>query len=180
MQKFLLIITLVLLCGGCDQVYGVLDKEGAQEKKIVGDPMPLEPNPTVKEIQSLLKIYGYYPGKSDGTLGRRTRDALERFQKDNGLKLTRKADAETWKMLDAPCKAGLIVKGKINVQVLQTLLTQAGFNVGKSDGRMGPRTALALKQFQNAQGLDADGKIGYQTLVKLVQSTEHKAQSSKK
>ena len=39
-----------------------------------------------QEIQIALKNAGYYVGSIDGILGSRSRDAIRRFQQDNGLK----------------------------------------------------------------------------------------------
>ncbi|MBF0484576.1 MAG: peptidoglycan-binding protein [Candidatus Omnitrophica bacterium] len=169
MKKILLLIISIFLFSGCDQVYGVLDKEGAQEKKLVGEPVPFEPNPTVGEIQVLLKIYGYAPGKVDGTLGARTREAIALFQKDTDLKVTRKVDSETWKKLKALRDLGLIKDNKINIKMVQTLLNQEGYDPGKIDGQFGPGTIKAIKSFQRSQALEPDGKIGYKTLLKLSQ-----------
>lgn len=40
---------------------------------------------------------------------------------------------------------------------LQQLLTDAGFNAGGADGKVGPKTVAAVKAFQRARGLVADG-----------------------
>ncbi len=39
----------------------------------------------VREVQRLLTRLGYRPGPADGLMGRKTRKAIERFQKDRGL-----------------------------------------------------------------------------------------------
>jgi peptidoglycan hydrolase-like protein with peptidoglycan-binding domain len=50
---------------------------------------------------------------------------------------------------------------------IQLALTTAGFDAGKADGKMGPQTIQALKKFQEANGLKADGVIGKETWEKL-------------
>jgi len=152
---------------GCDYLYRVLDKEGAEEKELVGDVLPFERNPTIEEIQVLLKIYGYNPGKIDGIWGVRTRNAIEKFQKDNGLKQTRFADQETWQKLSVFLQNGLIEENKLNVAGIQALLQKAGFDPGVVDGKMGPKTKAAILAFQEQFGLKVDGKIGYKTLTML-------------
>ena len=157
------------LCLGCDMIYGFLNKEGAEEKKLIGEIIPNERNSAVAEIQILLKLYGYNSGNVDGALGGRTRDAIERFQEDNGLKPSRFVDKKTWEMLHALENTGLIIEHELNVKLIQKLLKKNGFNPGTIDGGIGPRTKDAVKAFQKAKGLKEDGMIGYQTLLELAE-----------
>ncbi|MBI3318875.1 MAG: peptidoglycan-binding protein [Candidatus Omnitrophica bacterium] len=53
------------------------------------------------------------------------------------------------------------------VREIQTALKNAGFNPGPVDGRMGPRTKVAIRDFQLANGLEADGKVGPRTWSRL-------------
>ncbi len=57
--------------------------------------------PTAKQIQQALKNAGFYTGKVDGTVGPKTRKAIEAFQSQNGLKADGKVGAKTWKLLSA-------------------------------------------------------------------------------
>lgn len=50
---------------------------------------------SVKQAQTLLKDQGYYSGAIDGQYGPKMRHAIERFQRDHGLKPTGKMDSET-------------------------------------------------------------------------------------
>jgi peptidoglycan hydrolase-like protein with peptidoglycan-binding domain len=50
---------------------------------------------------------------------------------------------------------------------IQLALKAAGFDPGSADGRMGPRTQTAVRDFQRAQGLTPDGKVGPKTWSKL-------------
>ncbi len=148
-------------------VYRLLQKEGAEEKALVGDIIPFEPNPKIQEIQRLLKLYGYNPGLIDGKLGVNTRNAIAKFQKDNNLPVNRFMDQVSWKKLTSFSSSGLIVKGEVDVSKLQMALSYARFSPGKIDGKMGDRTKVAIMQFQKSKGLQVDGKIGFQTLSKL-------------
>ncbi len=53
------------------------------------------------------------------------------------------------------------------IREVQLALKAAGFDPGSLDGRMGPRTRTAIRDFQVAQGLPADGKVGPKTWDKL-------------
>lgn len=154
---------------GCDFIYRLLDKEGAEEKELVGEISPFESNPTVEEVQTLLKIYGYSPGTPDGVLGLRTRNAIEKFQKDHGLKPSRFVDDETWEKLSVFKKNGLLIEGEVNIRLVQEILEKAGYDVGGVDGNYGPKSKKALEQFQTVNKLKVDGKIGYKTLSALAQ-----------
>jgi len=164
---FFSIFSFSFFLGGCDYIYKYLDKEGAQEKELVGEVIPFEKNPTIEEIQVLLKIYGYNPGKIDGIFGLKTRNAIEKFQEDNGLKQTRYADNETWEKLSLFSANQLIVDNELNVKLVQKILKQEGYNPGKIDGKLGPRTKRAVVKFQKSNDLKGDGKVGYKTLTKM-------------
>jgi len=77
---------------------------------------PLPPSgpfkPSVTDIQTALKNAGFYTGKIDGSLGPKTKKAIEAFQKANNLKADGKVGPKTWELLKthliqavAPAKA---------------------------------------------------------------------------
>ena len=53
------------------------------------------------------------------------------------------------------------------VRTVQRKLKELGFYTGSIDGDFGKETEKAVKAFQKANGLSADGKVGEQTLKKL-------------
>lgn len=55
------------------------------------------------------------------------------------------------------------------VKVLQYLLIDAGFDCGKVDGIVGKNTIAAVKAFQTAHSLTADGIVGAKTWAALLQ-----------
>lgn len=152
---------------GCDAVYRLLQKEGAEEKEILGEVVPLEPNARVEEVQKLLKLYGYRIGNVDGILGGNTRQAIEDFQKDQGVKASRFVDFKTWDALTRFERFGLIVDGGLNAAAIQTALKEAGLDPGPIDGKMGQKTQKAIVHFQKLEGIKADGNIGINTLTHL-------------
>lgn len=165
----MLVAIAAVSASGCDLIYRMLDKEGAQEKQIIGKILPYEPNTKVLEAQTLLKIYGYSIGNPDGVLGGRTRDMIEKFQKDTGLKPSRFLDEATWLQLHVFEDAGLVESGQLNIKHIQMLLKIAGFDPGSADGSVGPKTQKAIKDFQRQHQLPPDGRIGYRTLGALAE-----------
>ena len=160
-------ISVVCLCAGCDAVYKYLDKEGAEEKELIGEALPLERNPKIEEIQILLNLYGYGSGIPDGVLGFKTRQAIEQFQKDNDLKVTRFVDLATWQKLNLFRQNQLIVNNRLNVRLMQKILKVNGYYTGNADGKVGPKTLQAVKDFQKKHHLKPDGRVGFKTLMAL-------------
>ncbi len=62
-------------------------------------PVPLSKREKLRLLQKALKREGYKPGVADGLMGKRTRNALRKFQKDNALKVTGKPSIETYKAM---------------------------------------------------------------------------------
>ncbi len=61
--------------------------------------------------------------------------------------------------------------GSDEVRQLQKRLKELGYLSGNADGDFGPATEKAVKEFQKANGLTADGKAGKKTLEKLYSSS---------
>ena len=168
MSLNLILLVFLFTSAGCDRLYRLLQKESAEEKEILGEVLSFETNPRVEELQKLLKLYGYSPGTIDGKFGQTTRRAVEEFQKDSGLKPSRFVDRATWERLNIFSSSGLVENGEVTIEKIQTALQNAGFDPGKIDGRMGKKTLEAVKEFQKANSLTPDGKLGFKTLSKLV------------
>lgn len=60
-------------------------------------------------------------------------------------------------------------KTRLTVRQVQKALVSAGYYKGTIDGRGGPQTQKAIKEFQQAQGLKADGIVGSATSEALAQ-----------
>ena len=57
--------------------------------------------------------------------------------------------------------------GSEAVRAVQKRLKELGYYKGSADGDFGPATEQAVKDFQKANGLTADGKVGEKTLAKM-------------
>lgn len=54
-------------------------------------------------------------------------------------------------------------KAHPTIKQIQIALTNAGYNPGATDGRMGKQTREAIKAFQKANNLREDGRVGRKT-----------------
>jgi peptidoglycan hydrolase-like protein with peptidoglycan-binding domain len=53
------------------------------------------------------------------------------------------------------------------VKQAQQKLSAAGMDSGPADGRLGPKTQAAVKEFQQSKGIQASGKLDQKTLAAL-------------
>lgn len=59
-------------------------------------------------------------------------------------------------------------RSKLSIREIQQALKNAGFDPGSVDGKLGRRTRGAIREFQRAHGLKADGIVGPQTRTMLI------------
>lgn len=149
----------------------------------------------VMNAQASLRLAGYDLGKSgvDGFVGEKTKTAIEDYQKARGLKVTGELNAETTKALEETTKSGWTKgreqvtlrnelfkggqgKGQDLVAYAQASLVAAGYDLGNSgykgvDGKPGPLTTKATKEFQKAHGLEPTGRLDQKTLWTMEKAT---------
>ncbi|HZH75347.1 MAG TPA: peptidoglycan-binding protein [Archangium sp.] len=130
--------------------------------------------PAVKTLQQALAKAGFSPGAADGQFGPKTDAAVKAFQRAKGLVADGIVGPKTWAQLNATSAPSggsgpTLKQGQSGapVSALQNRLNQLGFNVGAADGQFGPKTDAAVKAFQKANGLVADGVVGPRTWNKL-------------
>lgn len=148
----------------------------------------------VKRLQERLMELGYYTCSADAVYDSDDIAAVREFQRKNGLKIDGIAGLETQTLLystaalpatnvalptatrapvvptltPAPILETLRIGSQgANVSSLQERLKVLGYYTGNVDGLFGTGTAKAVTQFQRANGLDADGVAGVQTMTKL-------------
>jgi len=155
----------------------------------------------VAELQSALKKLGFYQGEINYQFDAATKKAVLAFQKKNGLKADGVAGAETQKLLysgealspDAtptpsptPSPTPIpkfTVPGttvKLNstgedAKLVQQRLYELGYYKGRVDGKFGQQSVRALRKFQEAHGLKADGIAGTSTYEILFSITALKS-----
>jgi len=74
---------------------------GAASETKEGLPLPPQApyKPSNMEIQTALQHAGFYSGKIDGSIGPKSKKAIEDFQSANGLKADGKVGPKTWEVL---------------------------------------------------------------------------------
>ncbi len=137
----------------------------------------------VVSLQQKLISLGYLTGKADGIYGNSTVSAVKAFQRASGLTADGDAGASTLAALSAamatpvptpaatpaPTQSSVLKEGSRGDAVvsLQQKLISLGYLTGKADGIYGNSTVSAVKAFQRASGLTADGDAGASTLAAL-------------
>lgn len=119
------------------------------------------------KLQLILNSLGYSVGQVDGVVGANTKAALKKFQKAYELKVTGEVDEDTALELRAAFAEEVTELSPLAVQMI---LSDAGYDVGGIDGAMGPKTKLALRNFQEDNDLEGSGRLDDDTIEALVDS----------
>lgn len=151
----------------------------------------------VQALQKALNALGYKTGGTDGKFGPSTYRAVQQFQRDHKLAVDGIAGKATLALLSqlekesnskkdaplvqspatgnesTPSSTSLRYGDKNNdVKQLQQALTKLGYTTGGVDGHYGAATLNAVKAFQKANRLTADGIAGKATLALLYAEKE--------
>lgn len=138
----------------------------------------------VEALQEALTALGFFTSRVDGQFGIRTERALKKYQKARGLEGDGVLGAETRRTLaedgyempewypdvfpdgfERYLEMG--TKG-MDVRAVQEKLIEKGYLTGRADHIYGKKTRDAVKQFQQDNGLRADGVCGPKTLLLLM------------
>ncbi len=142
-----------------------------------------EHGPAIIEIRSILVTLGLLLSASSAgeaspvdQFDEAVEQALRIFQQQRGLTIDGAVGDETWRALDAArwTLGARTLEYSVNnplngddVRQLQERLLEMGYDVGRTDGVYGSRTARAVSAFQREVGLYPDGNCGPATLNAL-------------
>ncbi len=131
-------------------------------------------------LQQMLESLGYDLGGADGVFGGRTEQAVQAVQRAYGLGADGVVGPKTLAVLEAAAEpAGSELGARVlrlgcrgeDVRTVQESLARLGFDPGAADGALGPHTVKAINGFLAAQGLAAEGTLGPEGLMALVQAS---------
>jgi peptidoglycan hydrolase-like protein with peptidoglycan-binding domain len=129
----------------------------------------------ITTLQQNLATSGFYKGPITGFYGELTQSAVRRFQQAKGLPVDGIAGPDTLSALNGTSGSrlptGILLQpGSRGTAVtqLQKTLTAKGFYKGPVTGYYGELTQSAVRRFQQATGLLADGIAGRTTLAALL------------
>lgn len=145
-----------------------------KKERILSYSRPLMKGKDVRTVQKNLQRLGI-PVRVDGSFGPGTRSAVKWFQRKHGLRIDGAVGPTTKRHLsnqktrrtsqkNVRLKRPFMTGSKVTK--IQRALRQAGVSV-RVDGAFGTGTRSAVKRFQRAQGLRADGVVGPATIAAL-------------
>lgn len=170
------------------------DPVGEQDDIIVAPPPETEPtkepdssllggrayekgdeNAYILEAQKALMELGYMDSDEPTEyFGSHTLEALTTFQRHNGLEADGVLGETTYALLTTGDPKEFVMQAGDegdNVESVQDRLYELGYlDRGSRTGTFGEKTEAAVKEFQQSNGLTADGKVGEKTMQKLYSS----------
>lgn len=159
---------------------GLLDPDVDERQAASGEGAPIFVSPShIAQIQFLLREKGHYSGEIDGVWGESTAQAAKQFREARGLEANDGIDIALLQALNSGREAPQIEQefvaqsgaplqvGAATVRELQRQLTEQGHETGSVDGKLGDNTREAIREFQNANALEATGTLTLPTLAAL-------------
>ena len=134
---------------------------------------PVAAGPKVAAVQVALKRLGLYNATVDGVRGPMTKAAIVHFQRRRGLAVDGVVGPRTRRAFGKRGRPAFgsrtMKKGDRgwDVAAMQYILARRGYPPGAIDAVFGPMTDTALRNFQRAYGLGADGLAGSHTISAL-------------
>lgn len=118
----------------------------------------------VRETQRELAALGLYRGNVDGRDGLQLRQAIEAYERANGMDVTGRSSPMLLDhlRLARQIRAAAMPAASpatIDVRSVQEGLARLGYAPGPADGTLGPRTREAIRTFERDRNLDETGAI---------------------
>ena len=170
-------------------LYALIDERQEELRPSVEFAAPKTQKERVLRIQEGLAKLGFDPGPADGVAGRRTVDAVKRFQARARIAQTGDLNDKLLKRLEGP-ESELIDGPRLRVvrpsterelvRRIQVRLNSLGYSAGAPDGVPGNKTYAAAKAFQRSAGMSQTGQLDQKLLSRLDAANAPKALKRKK
>ena len=135
----------------------------------------------ILEYQKKLYTLGYLTYVPDGIFGKQTKNAVRRFQEQNGLIIDGCLGMKTVELLMSDTADSFrftVGMEGADVQRIQERLAHYGYlSSGQVTGYYGDKTKAAVSDFQSRNKLKSDGMVGAETMNILNSDTAKKAKT---
>jgi peptidoglycan hydrolase-like protein with peptidoglycan-binding domain len=173
--------------GQQDQRMAQDQRMGQEETVVQGAQLYIGPT-ALRSVKEQLQQMGHNPGQINGEWNNQVQQALMQFQQAQNLEPTGNLNLETIEAMDV----SQILQGRESAQQMQQQeslsareqgaplfispaavrniqqrLQQAGHDPGEVDGKWGPATQSALKEYQQAAGLEPTGLASLRLLSEM-------------
>jgi len=144
-----------------------------------GRTIQLKYDPMVESVQRELAATGYYKGSIDGVAGRKTRQAIEAYQRNVGIEVNGEPSPDladhirfTREVSEAALFTGSIepdpdAEARAQIRRIQTGLAELAYSPGEINGELTPQTRKAIMAFQHDRKLPETGEVSDQLLAEL-------------
>jgi len=144
-----------------------------------GQTIQLKYDPTVESVQRELAAAGYYKGEIDGVVGRKTRAAIEAYQRSVGIDVTGEPSESladhiryTREVSEASLFTGSIepdpdAEARARIRRIQTGLAELAYSPGEINGELTRATRKAILAFQHDRNMSETGDITDELIAEL-------------
>lgn len=111
-----------------------------------------------QDVQELLSKMGLYHEEIDGVLGRKSREAVRKFQSMYGLPADGYANASLLHFMRLAVRGGA-KRNKLTfdeVVEMQKILAKGSYYIGPIDGKLGPSTLKGIELYKKVYGISSD------------------------
>jgi len=145
---------------------------------LVAAVLPIRADELIRSVQKKLADLGYYKGRVDGSAGSMTHAAIRRYQIAEELKVTGEINRQTLEKMglgpgepapdyssigrlfpDGPLKSAGMNRQVEALRATQEKLAREGLYAGPLNGLPGASFEAALREWQAARGLAANGLL---------------------
>ena len=123
----------------------------------------------VKELQTRLNELGYSVGTPDGIFGKKSEEAVKRFQKDSGLEVTGEVDEATWESLFSDADSAPDGSGTLDEATIEGVVYERVSDVDSLVALMDPIMKYVDPAADASNGFDGNVCVNMYYGLKIMQ-----------